>query len=63
MVSAMSPTYLALRQLDSLNKSSTEFQTELMGVLRGDGDEARWIVDYLDKVRRHVTVSPFPSLG
>ena len=57
----MSPT---LQQLDRLDRSSPDFHDQLRDVLYGEeyqrcasnlqGDDLVWLVDYLDKVRRHI---------
>ena len=61
-----SPTSPALQQLLRLNNSSSKFQDQISNVLYGEeykqcvqnlqGDDLVWLVDYLDKVRRHVTL-------
>ena len=63
-----SPTPPALQQLHRLDGSSSEFHDQLGNILYGEeyrrcaqdlqGDDLVWLVDYLDKVRRHVAL-PF----
>ena len=53
-----------LQQLDHLDRSSPDFHDQLSNVLYGEeyqrcapnlqGDGLVWLVDYLDKVRRHI---------
>jgi len=60
-----------LQQLHLLNRSSSTFHDQLSGILYGEefkrqapnlqSDGLVWLVDYLDKVRRHVS-SPRSSL-
>jgi hypothetical protein len=62
-----SPSSPALRQLHRLNSSSSGFHNELSNILYGQeytqcvpnlqGDDLAWLVDYLDRVRRHVVHS------
>jgi len=59
-----SPNSPALQQLHRLDRSSPEFHDQLCNVFYGEdyqkcvpnlqGDDLVWLVDYLDKVRRHV---------
>jgi len=66
-----SPGPPALQRLHSLDRSPPEFQDRLSNILYGEeyqkcvlnlrNDDSVWLVDYLDKVRRHVTL-PFPPL-
>jgi hypothetical protein len=54
-----------LQQLDLLNRSSPNFHNQLSNILYGQeyqqcvpnlkGDDLSWLIDYLDKVRRHIT--------
>ena len=59
------PSSLALQQLHHLDRSSPDFHDQLCNLFYGkeyskcipnlQGDDLVWLVDYLDKVRRHVT--------
>ena len=69
-----SPSLPVLEQLRRLDKSSPKFHDQLSSILYGkeyqqcvpnlQGDDLVWLVDYLDKVRRHISIprSP-PNLG
>ena len=66
-----SPSAPFLQQLHQLDRSSPGFSDQLCNVLYGreysqctpnlQGDDMAWLVDYLDKVRRRVTL-PYSSL-
>ena len=57
------PNSLILQQLDRLDGSSSEFHDQLCNVLYGreykecvqnlQHEDSAWLIDYLDKVRRH----------
>jgi len=59
------PTLPVFQQLHRIDGSSSGFHDQLTGVLYGEeyrrcaqdlqGDDLVWLVDYLDKVRCHVT--------
>ena len=61
-----SPSSPALQRLDRLDKSSPDFHDQLCNVLYGEEyvesaphlqhDDAMWLVDYLDTVRRYVAL-------
>ena len=61
-----SPSPPALQQLHHLDRSSPEFHDHLCNVFYGEefqkcvqnlqGDDLVWLIDYLDKVRRHVVL-------
>ena len=64
------PSSPPLQQLDRLDKSSPDFHDQLCSVLYGqdyvqcerdlgEGDLI-WLIEYLDKVRRHVAVPHSP---
>ena len=65
------PTSLALQRLDSLDKSSPDFQDQLNDLLHENeyqecvptlqGDELMWLVDYLDEVRHRVALPTLRS--
>ena len=67
-----SPTSPALQKLHHLDRSSPNFHDQLCNALHGEeytqcvlnlqGDDLVWIVDYLDKVRRRVTL-PYSPLS
>ena len=69
-----SPSLPVLEQLRRLDKSLPGFHDQLSSILYGEeyqqcvpnlqGDDLVWLVDYLDKVRRHISIprSP-PNLG
>ena len=60
------PTSPALQRLHRLDRSSSDFHDQLHNVLRGEeyvqceenleGDDLVWLIDYLDKVRRHLAL-------
>ena len=62
-----SPDHPPLQQLHRLDRSSSGFHDQLSSVLYGEeyqkfvpnlqGDELVWVVEYLDKVRRHAALS------
>ena len=64
------PIVPALQQLHHLDRSSPGFNDQLCNVLYGSeysqcapnlqGGDLAWLVDYLDKVRRHVTLPCSP---
>ena len=66
-----SPIPPALQPLRSLDRSSSEFHDKLCNVLYGEdyqkcvpnlqGDDLVWLIDYLDKVCRHVAL-PYAAL-
>ena len=57
------PNSLVLQQLDRFDRSSSEFHDQLCNVLYGreyklcvqslQHEDLVWLIDYLDKVRRH----------
>jgi hypothetical protein len=59
-----------LQQLDRLDRSSSRFEDQLRDVLYGEGytrcalnlqgDDLVWLVDYMDNVRRWVTLLHSP---
>ena len=63
----LAPSSPALKEFHRLDKSSSEFQGQLAGLLSGkkynecvsslEGDDLVWLVDYLDKVRRPIAFS------
>lgn len=65
-----SPSSPALQQLHRLDGSSSGFHDQLSKVLYGKeyrrcvptlhGDDSMWLVDYLDKVRRHIALPHSP---
>jgi len=65
-----SPTSSTLQQLHRLNRSSPDFHDKLCNVLYGEeyvqcvpnieGEDLVWLVDYLDKVRRRVSLPHSP---
>jgi len=65
------PGPLALQQLHHLDRSSPGFHDQLSNVLYGEeykecvanlqDDDSVWLVNYLDMVRRHITL-PHPPL-
>ena len=67
-----SPTSPALQKLHHLDRSLPNFHDQLCNALHGEeytqcvlnlqGDDLVWIVDYLDKVRRRVTL-PYSPLS
>jgi hypothetical protein len=64
------PSPPALQQLDLLDRSSPNFHDQLSNVLYGpeykqcvqnlQGEDLVWLVDYLDKVRRHISLPHTP---
>ena len=66
----ISPNSPTLQQLHRLDRSSPDFHDQLCNVLYGEeyvqrvpnfgGEDLVWLVDYLDKVRRHVNLIHFP---
>ena len=67
-----SPSSSTLQELHRLDRSSPDFQGQLSGILYGQeyvrcvpnlqGDDLVWLVDYLDKVRCYVALSPHSPL-
>ena len=59
------PSSQALQEVDCLNKSSSDFDSKLYGVLYGQeyalheknfqDDDLIWLIDYLDEVCRDIT--------
>ena len=64
------PSSPVLQQLYRLDRSPPDFHDKLCNVLYGEeyqqyvpnlkGDDLLWLVDYLDKVRRHVALPHSP---
>jgi hypothetical protein len=60
------PSSPILQQLDRLNRSSPDFHDQLCNIIYGEeyvqsvpsiqGDDLVWLVDYLDRVSRHVAL-------
>jgi hypothetical protein len=65
-----SPSLPALQQLRRLDKSSSGYHKQLRDLLDGEeykqcvpklqGEDSAWLVDYLDKVRRQITLPHSP---
>ena len=65
-----SPSHPVLQKLRDLDRSLPEFQDQLCNVLYGEeyvrcaanvqGDDLRWLVDFLDEVRGLVFLPRFP---
>jgi hypothetical protein len=65
------PSHSLLEQLDRLNRSSLRFHDQLSNILFGEeynqcvpelqNDDLAWLVDYLDGVRRRITLSSFSA--
>ena len=65
-----SPNTPALQLLHSLDRSSSKFHDQLGNILYGEeyqrcasnlqGDDLVWLVDYLDEVRRRISLPRFP---
>ena len=64
----LSPTSPALRELDLLDRSSPDFHDQLCRILHGEeyvqreknleqDDDLVWLIDFLDEVRHHTTIS------
>jgi len=63
-----SPSLPTLQRLQSLDRSSLNFHDQLSNVLYGEEyercmpnlqhDDLVWLVEYLDKVRQTITLSP-----
>ena len=64
------PSLPALQRLHCLDRTMSGFQDQLSDILYGEmyqkyapdlqGDDLVWLVDYLDKVRRHIPLRRSP---
>ena len=68
-----SPSHPVLQKLHGFDRSLSGFHDQLSNVLYGEeyvrcapnlqGDDLRWLVDFLDEVRHHVPLPRFPLLS